>query len=102
MNTADAKDMINYLLDKFGLFKEVGSQYDDVARKLFQIKISWTETSDPEFPYEASLDNAHWKLRVNDFPEEEMYTLMINNRAIISFTEKPDAWFFPKPTATLS
>ncbi len=54
--------------------------------------IQWEETDEAEYPYQAHINDQIWELRINDFPEEEMYTLVIMNEEILHFTGWPQAW----------
>ncbi len=58
----------------------------------FTREISWLETDDAEFPYEANMNTEHLKIRVNDFPEEPLYTLFINETPGVDFDDWPDLW----------
>src|SRR5690606_16103692 len=40
--------------------------------------IQWEHTDEAEYPYQTRINDQIWKLRINDFPEEEMYTLIIH------------------------
>jgi hypothetical protein len=59
----------------------------------FKTNIRWDKTEDPFFPYKALINEILLKLRLNDFPEEPMYTLIVNNEAFESFDDWPSTWF---------
>ncbi len=100
MTRSNANAAAQDIIKKFGLFKEAGSMYNEVANKLFNLKVDWEKSGDPLNPYQADVKGAHWALRVNDFPEEEMYTLLIDNRPTLSFTEPPAGWTLPGKTVS--
>ena len=54
--------------------------------------IIWKNTNNPLYPEYSLNDNMVWKIRVNDFPEEPLYTLLINDSAIIDFDDWPENW----------
>lgn len=54
--------------------------------------IYWKKTQTPEYPYEASWDGKIIKVRLNDFPAEPLYTLIIDGNPVESFDEWPLAW----------
>lgn len=57
------------------------------------IEVRWRETGDAEFPFEASVDSAAWRIRVNGFPDDEhVYTLMIDGHEAVDFDEWPRRW----------
>jgi len=53
--------------------------------------IKWNESKDPQFPYRAVVDGKPLTLRLNDFPAENLYTL-IADATEISFDDWPSAW----------
>lgn len=58
-------------------------------------EVSWARTSDPERPYEAKVGFGTWTVRVNDFPDERLFTLLIDGREEESFDEWPALWSGP-------
>lgn len=57
--------------------------------------VVWHRTSRAEFPYEADVDGARWQIRINDFPAEPMYTLLINGQKFSDYDDWPNAWKKP-------
>jgi hypothetical protein len=55
----------------------------------------------PHIVFEAQVDGAHWTVRVNDFPDEPLCTLLVNGREVIHFDDWPAFWgeqpALPKP-----
>jgi hypothetical protein len=45
--------------------------------------------------YEAGVVGSSWIIRLNDFPDEPLYTLLINGEEIIHFNEWPVNWKKP-------
>lgn len=45
--------------------------------------------------YEADVDGGGGQIRMNDFPDEPLYTLLIDDVEIIHFNEWPDKWLRP-------
>lgn len=58
--------------------------------------IDWKKTGVAEFPYSADIDGNTLKVRVNDFPAEAFYTLLINDREFCDLDDWPDSWVKPK------
>lgn len=88
-------EIIANILSKFGVFKESDStQYQAISQQVFNEKVTWSRTDDAECPYNATINGSLWVLRLNDFPEEEKYTLLIDKKAVLSFTETPNTWIF--------
>ncbi len=57
---------------------------------LEKLKIKWLQTDKPEFPLKAQVNNDEWKVRVNDFSEHSLYTLLINSAKIADFDNWPN------------
>lgn len=56
------------------------------------LSINWLKTTDALFPYQADWDGQKLQLRLNDFPEELMYSLLVNGEVQVSFDEWPSQW----------
>jgi len=62
-----------------------------VAKRLAEI-IAWRQTGDPFIPWDATVAGHLWQVRINDFPDDYMYTLLIDSEASGDFHEWPQAW----------
>lgn len=60
--------------------------------ELITRKIHWDTTDDVDHPWGAEVEGKTWRVRLNDFPDELMYTLIINDAIAGSFHDWPDAW----------
>lgn len=45
--------------------------------------------------YQARVGGRLWRLRLNDFPDEPLYTLFDEGERVLDFTECPAAWTLP-------
>ena len=54
--------------------------------------LNWNITSDHDFPWKSHVEGAHWQVRLNDFPDDLMYTLIIDGNEIGSFHDWPETW----------
>ncbi|HVW42683.1 MAG TPA: hypothetical protein VHC18_15155 [Amycolatopsis sp.] len=56
--------------------------------------IAWKATGDACFPQAASIDGQWWVLRVNNWPDHPLYSLLIDAtwRGDLSFDEGADWW----------
>jgi DNA-directed RNA polymerase specialized sigma24 family protein len=61
--------------------------------------ITWSRSNDAEYPYESVYDGRRLTLRVNDFPEEHFYTLLVDNNENTSFDDWPDTWVHPEDSS---
>lgn len=60
--------------------------------QLVMLNLIWNKTENSEFPYETKYNSDNYKIRINDFPEEEMYTLIKNAIEIANFDNWPELW----------
>jgi len=57
--------------------------------------ISWERTGDGEHPYVAQLHGRTFRVRVNDFPAEPLYTLLVEDEPIADLDDWPPTWTRP-------
>ncbi|BAE52409.1 hypothetical protein [Paramagnetospirillum magneticum] len=57
--------------------------------------IQWLASGGAEYPYFATVDGQRWRVRVNDFPAEALYTLLVDAREVEDFDDWPTAWVRP-------
>lgn len=56
------------------------------------LPLAWQASDDAEFPYQTELDAHRLQVRVNDFPEEPLYSLMIDGVHAADFDKWPGHW----------
>ena len=73
--------------------KSKGSAYDapELGDKLAR-PLSWQATGDPIYPWSADVDGSLWRVRINDFPDEIMYSLLIGSEKAGDFHDWPETW----------
>jgi len=54
--------------------------------------IKWSNGINAEFPYQTVCDESRLMIRVNDFPEEHFYTLIVDDEEVGDFDDWPDNW----------
>jgi hypothetical protein len=56
--------------------------------------LSWRSTGEPIYPWAVEVDGKSWRIRINDFPDELMYSLMIGgeNAGDFHFHDWPETW----------
>lgn len=59
------------------------------------LPVAWEHTGDGEFPYRATVDGAGLVVRVNDFPAEPLYSLLVNGRVAVDLEDWPERWRRP-------
>ncbi|MBI1208121.1 MAG: hypothetical protein GC191_12650 [Azospirillum sp.] len=57
--------------------------------------LAWSRTVEAEFPYAAELAGQQWLIRINDFPAEPLYTLIVDGCEIGDFDDWPPSWQKP-------
>jgi len=54
--------------------------------------IAWKGNDNLDHPWVVVVDGERWQIRLNDFPDDVMYTLVIGCEAIGDFHDWPAAW----------
>jgi hypothetical protein len=62
---------------------------------IFYRHINWKATGNGEYPYQVNIEGSEYVIRVNDFPEEVFYTLIVDNVEQIHFDVWPSSWTKP-------
>jgi hypothetical protein len=57
--------------------------------------IAWKRTADPRHPFAAEFEDEQCVIRLNDFPDEHLYTLIVNGKEVISFDDWSSKWSRP-------
>jgi hypothetical protein len=61
----------------------------------FRVRVKFGPTENAEFPLRAVVENQTWVIRVNDFPVQDMFTLIIDDEEIFDFNGWPHNWKRP-------
>jgi hypothetical protein len=56
------------------------------------VDVKWSKTNDPTVLWSVQVGAETWTVRVNDFPEEHLYTLYVNDEELGSFDDWPRQW----------
>jgi len=54
--------------------------------------LSWSSTEDAEFIHSMELNGKTFYIRLNDFPDEQMYTLIYDGIELLHFDDWPENW----------
>jgi hypothetical protein len=54
--------------------------------------VAWRPTADLFIPWNSEVDGQRWEVRINDFPDEYMYSLLIDGTLIGDFHDWPEPW----------
>ena len=63
--------------------------------------IVWRHTGDGEFPYEAEVEGQTFTIRINDFPDQPLYTLLAGDKKVEDMEDWPSAWVRPESPQSL-
>jgi hypothetical protein len=55
-------------------------------------QLTWTAAGDHDYPWGTEVDGRSWRVRLNDFPDDFMYTLLIDRDTIGPFHDWPSSW----------
>lgn len=58
-------------------------------------KIRWRPGSDPIYPYVTDFEGERCLIRMNDFPDDHLYTLIVDDQEVASFDDWPGPWNRP-------
>jgi|GEM_PF-1384906 len=64
---------------------------DEVQAAITQT-LHWTSTGDPEIPWALGLEGKWLQVRLNDFPDEPMYSLLVDGESVGDFHDWPKTW----------
>ncbi len=62
------------------------------VKDYLDLNVIWEKSDDPEYPYFAEIEEERCLIRLNDFPEEHLYTLLANGIAVADFDDWPANW----------
>ena len=55
-------------------------------------KIDWKRTADPRHPFAAKFEGEKCVIRLNDFPDEHLYTLIVDGEEVVAFDDWSASW----------
>jgi hypothetical protein len=59
--------------------------------------VPWRTTSgEGHIEFEADVDGARWSIRMNDFPDEPLYTVLVDGDEVMHFDDWPSIWTRPE------
>ncbi len=54
--------------------------------------LTWNTTNNLDVPWTTEVEGETWQVRLNDFPDERMYSLLIGGRVVGDFHDWPRMW----------
>jgi hypothetical protein len=58
----------------------------------FDLNLKWDKSEDVEYPFQTNHEGYMLQIRLNDFPEEQMYSLIVNDEITEDFDDWPENW----------
>ena len=55
-------------------------------------EVVWSASGDPQHPWSAQVDGEAWQIRIGDFPDDYLYSLVVNGVVVGPFHDWPDRW----------
>jgi hypothetical protein len=65
------------------------------VKNYLEKKVDWQQGMSPLYPYVADFEGQKYLIRINDFPDESLYTLLVNDKEVVSFDDWPKHWSRP-------
>lgn len=60
--------------------------------ELAKVKLVWSSRDDVLYPFQTKFEGSILKVRLNDFPAEIMYSLIVDDKELVDFDNWPKAW----------
>jgi hypothetical protein len=64
--------------------------------QLLKGHMTYISTDDPEYPLATKANGKAWRVRVNDFPDAPLYTLIVHGAEVMDFDNFPKNWNRPE------
>jgi hypothetical protein len=61
-------------------------------QRCLETPVRWQQAADVDRPWIASIGPTIWKLQLNDFPAQPLYTLLIGDQSIGPVEDWPSCW----------
>ena len=72
--------------------KAAGEDDWDAAADFRICSGEWRYSQTTEYSLETEVGSSRWAVRMNDFPDEPLYTLFVDGEEIIDFNDWPSGW----------
>lgn len=82
-------------LSKHEFDLRVGLLRVPISDKRYSTPIVWEHTGDSETPYTTKVGERVLTIRLNDFPAEPMYSLLVDGEVVEFLDDWPPAWVKP-------
>src|SRR5262245_2462600 len=66
-----------------------------IAQAILADDVKWERTGDPFLPFRVDYRGVLCRIRLNNFPDDQLYTLMVDGSAMVSFSTWPSRWLRP-------
>lgn len=62
---------------------------------MLAMRITWQDSSDLDLPWSCEYNGVRLEIRLNDFPDEPLYSLIADSEDLGSFNDWPESWTRP-------
>lgn len=69
---------------------------DDEIEPFLRTPVTWGRTGELLRPFSAVVNGQTWIVRIGEFPEEPLYTLIVDAVTVGSFSTWPEGWDRPR------
>jgi hypothetical protein len=57
-----------------------------------ELNLKWDKLETPEYPFQLDYHGHKLQIKVNDFPDEQLYSLIVDSESICDFDNWPKNW----------
>ncbi|MDP3640286.1 MAG: hypothetical protein Q8R53_03740 [Nanoarchaeota archaeon] len=79
-------------LREYGKVRKPLLRTEERMMKYTQEHLDWKVTGDPTEPYQTEVRGTVLRVRLNDFPDESLYMLLVNGTEVQTLEEWPSTW----------
>ena len=69
-----------------------GTAPDAALAPYLSREVAWSPTGGVHHPWAAVVAGVEWRVRLNDFPDEIMYALVVDGAPLGDFHDRPSRW----------
>ena len=70
----------------------ISDNWDEHPELLHSVAWATADGREPCIVFETVMETHKWRVRVNDFPDEPAFTLLVDGGEVIHFDEWPKIW----------
>ena len=71
---------------------DTANNWTDFPEICWAIPWRTSTANNPVIQFEAIMGSSRWSIRLNDFPDEPLHTLLIDDKEVLHFDDWPHFW----------